>query len=104
MKSPQVNEYSLDQNQKCNICYNFYSNDSLPYVLKCGHTFCKNCIQKIYKKEEKQIQCAFDKKTYTLESIAEVPINFSYLQILKSISKLQINNNCKFLDEQSEGK
>jgi hypothetical protein len=92
-----TNEFSLELNQKCNICYNFYSNENLPYVLRCGHTFCFKCVERIYKKEENKIQCAFDKKVYEVGSIQEIPLNFSFLQLLKAISHLHINNNCKFV-------
>lgn len=32
---------------ECIVCYNLYNHDNHPYIIDCGHTFCKMCIQNI---------------------------------------------------------
>ena len=44
----------------CQCCKNsFNSNDNIPYLLKCGHFFCKQCIIKQFNDEE-EIKCPND--------------------------------------------
>ena len=43
----KTGDLSLEKHQKCNICYNFYSNQIIPMVINCGHTYCSDCIEKI---------------------------------------------------------
>ena len=50
-------ELSLD----CPICTNRFTVDGplQPKILKCGHTFCTNCIQETSKMEKEFIKCSF---------------------------------------------
>lgn len=34
-------EHLLQQKCECPICFNIFQD---PYLTKCGHTFCKECI------------------------------------------------------------
>ena len=51
---------------KCFMCLNIYnSNNIIPLILPCGHTFCDKCIKNEYNKKNYFI-CKFcDKKIYT---------------------------------------
>jgi hypothetical protein len=87
---------SLQNSQKCPICYSFYSSQIIALVLNCGHSFCSKCMKKMFNEEEKFIKCAFDKKILEYPSIEDIPVNFSLMQLLQAISLLRINNNCNF--------
>lgn len=93
---------SLQNSQKCPICYSFYSSQTIALVLNCGHSFCSLCVKKMFNEEEKFIKCAFDKKILGYQTIADIPINYSFMQLLQSISLLRINNNCNFSSELNE--
>ena len=42
----------------CTICYQMYNNERSPLILtKCGHTFCKECLDIIMNQTMKQISC-----------------------------------------------
>ncbi len=45
----------------CQCCKeNFNGNDNLPYLLKCGHFFCKSCILNNFINNKNQIVCPDD--------------------------------------------
>ena len=69
----------------CDLVFN--SNDNIPKVLPCGHTFCDKCIEKEYKKKN-HFLCKFcDKKIYTHYS--EYLINEYILTLEKKITALR---------------
>ena len=42
----------------CTICYQMYNNERSPLILtKCGHTFCKECLETIMNQTLKHISC-----------------------------------------------
>ena len=58
---------------KCELCDNVFDlNIHIPIVIKCGHTFCKNCVLNIYNNKNKEIKnsCPFDNvpNAFNLES------------------------------------
>ncbi len=55
----------------CTICYQMYNNERSPLILtKCGHTFCKECLETIMNHSLKQISCPECKQ---VTEIAENP-------------------------------
>ncbi len=45
----------------CQSCKNdFNSGKNIPYLLKCGHFFCKYCLENNYTDEEGKIYCPED--------------------------------------------
>lgn len=45
----------------CQICKeNFNSNPNVPYLLKCGHFFCKACLENNFTEEDGSIFCPDD--------------------------------------------
>ena len=48
----------LEELLKCELCENIFDlNNHLPIIIKCGHTFCKECILNIHNKK-------YNKKNY----------------------------------------
>ena len=46
----------LEDLLKCELCDNIFDlNIHTPIVIKCGHTFCKNCVLNIYNNKNKEI-------------------------------------------------
>lgn len=61
----------------CQCCKNnFNSGNHTPYLLKCGHFFCKNCLINNYTDEEGKIYCPED---------GCMAKNFSELRILSNL-------------------
>jgi len=55
-----INIKSISICQSCNI--NFDSSNHIPYLFKCGHFFCKKCINnKFLNKQTNKIECPEDK-------------------------------------------
>ena len=56
----------LDDIMKCDICNSKYDfNIHKPLIIKCGHTFCKNCIyyhksNNLNRDNKKIFKCPFD--------------------------------------------
>ena len=41
----KIDKSLLEEQLKCSICKNIYDSEiHFPFVIKCGHTFCKQCI------------------------------------------------------------
>ena len=63
---------------KCEICMqSFDSLERIPMNLKCGHSFCKECISKLI---NDNLPCALCKKKIEYKSISEVPVSFTILE------------------------
>jgi hypothetical protein len=73
--APKEEDYDLNSNQQrgnsqlitlkyisvCQCCKeNFNSNLNIPYLLKCGHFFCKTCLENNFTEEDGQIFCPDD--------------------------------------------
>ena len=71
---------------ECPICANRFTVDGplQPRILKCGHTFCTNCIQKTSMMERKQIKCSFcfGVTPKGALGIYELPVNITLVDIL----------------------
>ena len=79
-------ESSLD----CPICTNRFTVDGplQPRILKCGHTFCTNCIQQTSKMEKNFIKCSF---CYGVTpkgamGIYALPVNIALVDILSNMN------------------
>lgn len=71
---------------ECPICANRFTIDGplQPKLLKCGHTFCTNCIWKTSQMEMNSIKCSFCFGTTLLGSLGiyALPINRTLVDIL----------------------
>ena len=82
----------LEEYLKCPICNTLYDSDShLPFVIKCGHSFCKQCISNNSNKK-----CPFD----NLMNAFELYIQNIQLEII--INKLIHNFNNKNIQSQKQ--
>ena len=44
---------SIKEMMECPICVNLFDSDKFkPYILECGHTYCKTCITSMHKKSK----------------------------------------------------
>ena len=87
-----IDKSFLEEQFKCDICNNLYdSTKYIPFVVKCGHTFCRECIIKTDKL--KYNKCPIDsiKNVFNIKtSIRNIKIEFlvkSYLNLLSSQNK-----------------
>jgi len=69
---------------ECQICKELYTD---PRMLPCGHTFCFNCIDEIWRGNRQQVQsspCPLCRKEFTTLP-SELPKNYSVMDILGKI-------------------
>ncbi len=53
----------MDSIFECGICFKAYNHqDKKPLSLPCGHSFCLECMKKLWKHQ--MIQCPYDKSTH----------------------------------------
>ena len=53
-------------NQNCILCfYQYNNNKKIPKILKCGHTFCLECLKRIYIKNDGNFKCPTCRKECT---------------------------------------
>ena len=86
-----IDKFLLEEQLKCDLCNNFYdSTTHIPFVVKCGHTFCKQCIINTNNSYHSQNKCPIDsiKNVFNLNtSIRNIKIEFlvqTYLNIISS--------------------
>ncbi len=71
-ENPEKNFFSLNSISKCQCCNKYFNNKSnIPFLFKCNHFFCKNCIEN-YFQDEKGIKCPID--GYIAKNINELKI------------------------------
>ena len=66
---------------RCEICCELFHpnmNERKPRVLRCGHTFCTNCLNELFKTSK---LCPTDRKEFDFDSVENLPVNFSVLKI-----------------------
>lgn len=71
----------MEEYLTCCICYEEYSNNRIPLVLSCGHTFCTVCISN-FLSQTSQISCPFDRKVDS-RPLSLINKNVSLLQIIE---------------------
>lgn len=82
---------------ECPMCCNNFTIDGphQPKILKCGHTFCANCVSAISGTEIYQIKCLL---CYVITPIGELgisglPVNRTLVDILRNLSLLKISKD-----------
>ena len=64
----------MDSIFECGICFKAYNHqDKKPLSLPCGHSFCLECMKKLWKHQ--MIQCPYDKSTHQ-SSPDTLPVNY----------------------------
>ena len=77
----------LEELLKCELCENIFDlNNHLPIIIKCGHTFCKECILNIHNKKynKKNYSCPLD-NTLNAFNIDSCVVNLRVELIIKKI-------------------
>ena len=66
---------------ECPVCMNLFEN---PHVLPCQHTFCKPCINIMYKPEAKSLDCPICRARHALPNGAEaLTANFTIKRLIE---------------------
>ena len=98
-----TNKYLLQEMQTilCDICFKEFGTNSnqkrIPRVLKCGHTYCTNCLSESIKNNDTEIQCLeFYCRQKTNGKIEDLRINKFITQKLED----QFNDCLKYVNYQ----
>jgi hypothetical protein len=83
----------------CTICMEKYnSNNKIPRILSCGHTYCTQCLEKIASTElrNKGINCPLDKTLgHPNKNVKEIPINRLIIDFIDINSKKKDSQKIK---------
>ena len=81
-----INKLHLQEILKCDLCNQSYDSEiHIPMVVKCGHTFCKNCLQQKRNNEKDSLNCPIDNINDVLNfdtSIRNIKIEDILIKIL----------------------
>jgi Ras-related protein Rab-18 len=116
-----INKYALNpkKNLFCEKCLGEYSNDlnskKAPRILKCGHTFCTECLEKSSVNDKiicyscKEESCEEVEKLYINKCVIEeyeneITLNFKYMEQEIDINKLDFKFSVGLMGESIGGK
>ncbi|PVF98686.1 hypothetical protein CPB86DRAFT_704603 [Serendipita vermifera] len=66
---------TIDPTSVCDVCGDQYGVVCLPYLIPCGHTFCRNCLVSINDNNPKGAACPLCREAFTLENICLVRVD-----------------------------
>ncbi len=85
---------------ECPICLETYNQEQLrPKLLQCGHTVCRQCLEKLLANTINGVRCPFCSKVSRMSSISQLADNLTVLKILDctmSCSAAAAALMCKF--------
>ncbi|KAM6985986.1 E3 ubiquitin-protein ligase TRIM32 [Aplochiton taeniatus] len=85
--SPTLDPELLREVLECPICLETYSGDQLrPKLLQCGHTVCRQCLEKLLASTINGVRCPFCSKVSRMSSISQLADNLTVLKILDCAS------------------
>ena len=94
-----IDKSFLEEQLKCDICNNLYdSTFHIPFVVKCGHTFCRECI--VSTSKFKHNRCPIDsiKSVFNLKtSIRNIKVEFIVQSFLSLLSSQNKNNQIVYI-------
>ncbi|KAJ3605970.1 hypothetical protein NHX12_028013 [Muraenolepis orangiensis] len=68
---------------ECPICLETYSQDQLrPKLLQCGHTVCRQCLERLLASTINGVRCPFCSKVSRMGSISQLADNLTALKLL----------------------
>lgn len=68
---------------ECPICMETYNQDQMrPKLLQCGHTVCRQCLEKLLANTINGVRCPFCSKVSRMSSISQLADNLTVLKIL----------------------
>ncbi|KAG5835228.1 hypothetical protein ANANG_G00270090 [Anguilla anguilla] len=72
---------------ECPICLETYNQEQLrPKLLQCGHTVCRQCLEKLLASTINGVRCPFCSKVSRMSSIAQLADNLTVLKIVDCVS------------------
>lgn len=74
----------MEEYLECGVCFERFSNDRVPLILDCGHTYCSVCLSKMLSLTG-EVACPVDRTLY-LRPMSDLKRNISLLQIINSKS------------------
>ncbi|XP_068190424.1 E3 ubiquitin-protein ligase TRIM32 [Antennarius striatus] len=68
---------------ECPICLETYNQDQMrPKLLQCGHTVCRQCLEKLLANTINGVRCPFCSKVSRMSSISQLADNLTVLKII----------------------
>ncbi len=72
---------------ECPICLETYNQDQLrPKLLQCGHSMCRQCLEKLLASTINGVRCPFCSKVSRMSSISQLADNLTVLKIIDCAS------------------
>lgn len=72
---------------ECPICLETYNQDQLrPKLLQCGHSVCRQCLEKLLASTINGVRCPFCSKVSRMSSISQLADNLTVLKIIDCAS------------------
>ncbi|KAM3874440.1 E3 ubiquitin-protein ligase TRIM32 [Diretmus argenteus] len=85
--SPPLDPDLLREVLECPICLETYNEDQMrPKLLQCGHTVCRQCLEKLLASTINGVRCPFCSKVSRMSSISQLADNLTVLKILDCTS------------------
>lgn len=77
---------------ECPICLETYNQDQLrPKLLQCGHSVCRQCLEKLLASTINGVRCPFCSKVSRMSSISQLADNLTVLKIIDCASACSSN-------------
>ncbi|XP_066568706.1 E3 ubiquitin-protein ligase TRIM32 [Amia ocellicauda] len=72
---------------ECPICLETFNQEQLrPKLLQCGHTVCRQCLEKLLASTINGVRCPFCSKVSRMSSISQLADNLTVLKIIDCVS------------------
>ncbi|XP_029920993.1 E3 ubiquitin-protein ligase TRIM32 [Myripristis murdjan] len=85
--SPSLDPDLMREVLECPICLETYNSDQMrPKLLQCGHTVCRQCLEKLLASTINGVRCPFCSKVSRMSSISQLADNLTVLKILDCTS------------------
>lgn len=83
VECPQLDPDLMREVLECPICLETYNQDQMrPKLLQCGHTVCRQCLEKLLANTINGVRCPFCSKVSRMSSISQLADNLTVLKIL----------------------
>uniref|UniRef100_A0A3B1JQB1 RING-type E3 ubiquitin transferase n=1 Tax=Astyanax mexicanus TaxID=7994 RepID=A0A3B1JQB1_ASTMX len=80
-------QYLVREVLECPICLETYNQDQLrPKLLQCGHSVCRQCLEKLLASTINGVRCPFCSKVSRMSSISQLADNLTVLKIIDCAS------------------
>ncbi|XP_034565095.1 E3 ubiquitin-protein ligase TRIM32 [Notolabrus celidotus] len=81
--SPALDPDLMREVLECPICLETYNQDQMrPKLLQCGHTVCRQCLEKLLANTINGVRCPFCSRVSRMSSISQLADNLTVLKII----------------------